>query len=133
MAARTIHLSAGHQEAYSLVKSLLSEFKFVIIHEESREDGFHIIAVNKKRTSQLTISMMSLIGGFISRKRTGLELFALERGGALIVELRSSPYLSSIDMEAVVEDQEERDRCRRAIELFGGRILKGLSRDPQSL
>jgi len=130
MAARTIRLQGDHEELYSFFKELLQDVNFVILHEEQLGDGFHIVAVNKKRTSQLTTALLSLIGGFILRRRTGIELFAQERDGVLTAELRCAPYLGSLDIEVAAESQEERDMCRRLVELFGDKILEGLNQSP---
>lgn len=133
MASRTIQLRGDHRELHSFFKGLLKNINFVIIHEEHRDDGFLVVAVNKKRMSQLTVEMMSLIGGFIPRNRIGIELFAHEREDVLTVELKCSPYISSLDMEAAIESQEELDRCRRQIEFFEEKILEGFKKDTYGL
>ena len=124
MAAKTLRLRGDHRELYPLFKTLLGEVNFITLHEEHLGDGFRIIGVNRKRTSLLTSAMLSLIGGFIPRKRVAVELFALERDGELTAELRCKPYIDNVDMEAVVENQKEIDRCERLIDLFENRILE---------
>lgn len=126
MAARTIRLSGDHRELYHLFKTLLKEVNFIAIHEEHMGDGFRVIGVNRKRTSLLTSTMMSLIWGYISKKRFAIELFANERDGEITAELKCKPYIDNIDMEATVENQKELDRCEQLIELFENRILEVL-------
>jgi len=133
MAARTIQLRGDHRELHSFFKGLLKNVNFIIIHEENLDDGFLVVAVNKKRMSQLTAELMSLIGGFIPRNRIGIELFALEREDVLTVELKCNPYLSSLDMEAVIESPAELDKCKRQMEFFEEKILEGFKKDTYGL
>lgn len=125
MATRTIQLRGHHKELHHFYKELLSHAKFVIMHEERADDGFRIIAVNKKRMSQLTYNLLSLIGGFVPKNRLGIELFAVERSGVLTIELMSEPYIWALDMEAAVESQEDRDKCRELVDLFANKMLEG--------
>lgn len=124
MAARTFWLRSGHRELYDLFKTMLREVNFITIHEEHVVDGFRVVGINKKRTSLLTSTMLSLVGGYIPRKRLAIELYALERDGELTAEMKCKPYIDNIDMEAAVENQEELDRCERLVELFEKEILE---------
>lgn len=126
MASRTLRLRGDHRGLYDLFKTLLREANFITLQEEHRGDGFHVIGINRKRTSLLTSTMMSLIGGYIPKKRFAIELFANERDGEVTAELKCKPYINNIDMEATVENQKEMDRCEQLIELFENRILEVL-------
>lgn len=129
MAARTVLLSIKHTELHSFFKKLLKDVNFVIINEEHLGSGFRLVAVNKKRMSQMTSQLLPLIGGFIPRNRVGIELLAMEIGEGLTVELRSTPYIYSLDLEAAVESQDDLDRCRMLVEFFGDKILKSFEGD----
>lgn len=131
MAARTLRLRGDHKELFQLFKTMLGEVNFFIIYEERKGDGFRVISVNRKRTSQLVSTLLSLIGGFIPRKRLVIELLAFERDGELTAELKCKPYLDNLDMEAVVESRAELDRCEQLVGLFGNRILEVMGLNDQ--
>lgn len=104
---------------------------FIAIHEERMSRGFRIIVVNRKRTSQLTSTLLSLIGSYIPRKRVAIDLVVSEKDGELTAELRCKPYLDNLDMEAAVESKEELERCEKLAELFENEIIDSLRpRDP---
>lgn len=126
MSTKILRLRGAHEELYNLFKTTLRAVNFITVHEERMEGGFHIIGVNRKRASQLTATLLSLIGGFIPRKRVAVELFASEKDGELTAELRCKPYLDNLDMEAAVESPEELERCERLARLFENEILGGL-------
>jgi hypothetical protein len=123
MAVRTLRVRGRAEELHSFLKALLGEIGFHLLSEEVEESWFRITAVDRKRMSQLAYTLLSLIGGLIPRKRWGVEFLAVEEGGALTIELRSTPYLDTLDIELRTEGDEER-RCRRILEFFQRRIME---------
>jgi hypothetical protein len=129
MAVRTLRLRADRAELYSIFQNIFREHKFTIIHEEHLGSGFRIVAVNKKKESQMIATLMSLMGGFLARNRLGVEIFAVEKEGCLDLEMRSAPYIPNIDMEAVVESRSDLDRCGIVIDFFEEKIFENFKRE----
>ncbi|MFQ6053346.1 MAG: hypothetical protein ACE5OO_03840 [Candidatus Bathyarchaeia archaeon] len=126
MATRTLRLRGDRRGLYLLFRALLRDINFTVIHEEHLGGGFRVVGVNKKRVPQWASALLSLVGGYIPRKRVAIELTASERDGILTVDLECVPYLDILDMEAAVESQEERDMCTRLAEIFEERILEAM-------
>jgi hypothetical protein len=123
MAVRTLRVRGRAEELHSFLKALLGEIGFHLLGEEVGESWFRITAVDRKRMSQLTYTLLSLIGGLIPRKRWGVEFLAVEEGGALTIELRSTSYLDTLDIELRTERNEE-ERCRKIVQFFHRRITE---------
>lgn len=124
MSITTIKLRGDLKEMLAFVKDTLREANFIIIDEEDLRDGFHVLSVNKKRTSLMTTTLLSIIGGYISRKRFAIEMTAHEKDGFLTAVLKCTPYLDTVDMEATVETPQERERCENLAKLFVDKITE---------
>jgi len=123
MAVGTLKVRGRAESLHSFLKDLLEEVGFYLLREERGDSWFRIIAVDRKRMSQLLYTLLSLIGGLILRKRWGIEFLAVEEEGVLTVELRSTPYLDAMDVELKAESGEE-GRCQRIVEFFQRRITE---------
>jgi hypothetical protein len=130
MSVTTIRLRGDLKDVLAFVKDILREANFVIIDEEDLSDGFHVLSVDKKRMSLMTITLLSLIGGHIPTKRVALDLTAHEKGGFLTAVLKCTLYIDTVDMEATVETPQERERCEKLAKLFIGRIIEEFDRVP---
>lgn len=123
MAVRTLRVRGRAEDLSSFLKALLEEVGFHLLREERGDSWFRIIAVDRRRMSQLLYILLSLIGGLIPRKRWGIEFLAVENEGVLTVELRSTPYLDTMDLELRAESGEGM-RCQRIVEFFQRRIAE---------
>ena len=127
MSTKTIELSGDLTELKMFFKDTLREINFIILDEENFSDRFRIFGVNKKRTSLMAITMLSLIGGYIPQKRVALELIAWEKNASLGAMLKCIPYIDTIDMEATVETPQESERCENLAKLLVDKITKRFS------
>jgi len=80
-------------------KDLLASLKCIIIKEESLEDRFYFVAVNRKRTSMATLMLMSLFGGLLQTSSIGIEVVILENEKGISVNIAVQPYLSEFDLK----------------------------------
>jgi hypothetical protein len=124
MAMQTLNLSANLEELSALFLELLREVNFTVILHEDLEAGFRIIGADKKRMSQLTATLFSIIGGYLPRNRIAIELTALLDDGIITATLKCSPYLDILDIEAKTYTQRENETYLKLIKTFTDRIME---------
>ncbi len=132
MATRRLELQGGLEGLRAAFRGLLDDAGFITMNEEELGEGFRILAVNRKRTSLMTSTLMSIFTGYIPRRRFALEFTAHESGEGLTVMLRCTPYIDNLDMEAVAESPEEIGRCEKLVGLFGDRIVELMGGGPRA-
>jgi hypothetical protein len=123
MATRETEFYGSLEELKSKFKELLKDANFLIIDEENRGDGLRILAVNRKRTSIMASTLLSIFTGYITQTRFAIELIAHKNKEAIKVVLKCVPYIDNVDMEARVETPEDLERCEKLVELFGSKII----------
>jgi len=124
LVTRRLELHGSLEGLNAVFRGLLDDAGFIIMDEDELGEGFRILAVNRKRTSLMTSTLMSTFTGHIPRRRFALELTAHESGENLTTTLKCTPYIDSVDLEAVAESLEEIERCKKLLGLFGDRIVE---------
>ena len=124
MATRRLELQVGLEGLRTMLRGLLDDAGFIIMDEEERVEEFRILALNRKRTSLITITLMSMFTGYIPQRRFALELIAHKSGEDVSATLRCTPYLDNVDLEAAAESPEEIGRCEKLLRVFMGRVLE---------
>lgn len=124
MVTRRLELHGSLEGLNAVFRGLLDDAGFIIMDEDELGEGFRILAVNRKRASLMTSTLMSTFTGYIPRRRFALELTAHESGENLTATLKCTPYIDSVDLEAVAESLEEIERCKKLLGLFGDRIVE---------
>jgi len=128
LATRRLELRGGLEGLRDTFRGLLDDAGFIIMDEEELGEGFRILAVNRKRTSIMTSTLMSIFTGYIPRRRFALEFTAHESGEGLTALLRCAPYIDNVDMEAAVENPKEVETCESLARLFEDKIIELLGR-----
>lgn len=116
-----MELEGGLADLHDFFIKALEEAKFHILADRVEPGSIRILGVNRERTSHLTSTIFSIIGGYIEKNRIGIELLARKRDELIEGELRCSPYLSSFDMEVVAEGREL-EKCRDLLTFFQEKI-----------
>jgi hypothetical protein len=93
MVTQTLNLHGNLEELSAFFLELLREVNFTVILEEDLEAGFRIIGTDRKRMSQLAVTLFSFTGGYLPRNRIATELAALQNDGTVTATLKSSPYI----------------------------------------
>jgi len=121
---RRMELSGNLERLQSVFMDTLGEVGFIIFEVDVYDDRFSVAAVNKKRRSLMTTTLMSLIWGHIPEKRMAVELNASGQDESINAVLRCFPYMETVDMEVKAETAQEEEKCRRMVDVFWNRILE---------
>ncbi|MFP3951942.1 MAG: hypothetical protein ACLFVP_07395 [Candidatus Bathyarchaeia archaeon] len=121
MPKRRIEFRGELGELHDLFIEILEDAEFQILTDKSSSESIRIIGMNRGRSSQLTSTLFSIIGGYVEKNRIGVELYAMKKGGIIVGALRCSPYLSSFDMEVSAEGKDL-EKCRNLLRLFRDKI-----------
>lgn len=124
MAVKNVKLLGDLKELFGFMREMLQKAHFIIMKEEDLGDGFRISVVNRKRTSLMTTTLLSLIGGYVPRNRVGLELTARDIGECLTVSIKCTSYLDNLDLELPDRKQEDRETCENLAEAFMSKITE---------
>jgi len=116
-----MELEGGLADLHDFFIKALEGAKFHILAERIEPESIRVLGVNRKRTSHLTSTIFSIIGGYIEKNRIGIELLARKKGDTIEGDLRCSPYLSNFDMEVVAEGKEL-EKCRDILNFFQDKI-----------
>jgi hypothetical protein len=124
MVTQTLNLHGNLEELSAFFLELLREVNFTVILEEDLEAGFRMIGTDRKRMSQLAVTLFSLTGGYLPRNRIAIELTALQNDGTVTATLKSSPYIDILDVEATAYTKSENEVCLRLTKTFADRMLE---------
>jgi hypothetical protein len=108
---------------------ILEEVGFSLLKNEDRDEGFSILGTNKKRRSIWTMTILSLVSGYIPVKRTAVELSAKKRKNSVDAILRCMPYIDVVDMEATAETPQEQEICENLASMMEKIIFEKLPRE----
>jgi hypothetical protein len=122
MVSRELELPGSLEEFRATFKKLLKDSNFLLMDEKNRDD-LRILAVNRKRTSIMASTLISIFTGYIPQKRFAIELIAHENKEEIKAVLKCVPYIDNVDMDARVEEAEELERCEKLVEIFGNKII----------
>jgi hypothetical protein len=125
-----LNFQGAFEELRDYYIELLGEIGFFIIHQEEWGDGFRVIGINAKRSSQLTATIMNLFIGYIHKNRIAIELVAHRENNHLAAFLICTSYLDVVDLVAPDEKPEEKERCERLANMFYDRIQGKFGKNP---
>ena len=124
MATRRLELQVGLDGLRTVLRGLLDDAGFIIMDEEERGEELRVLALNRRRTSLMSVTIMSMFTGYVPQRRLALEFIAHRSGEEVSATLRCTPYLDNADLEAVAEGSEEIGRCEKLLGLFADKVLE---------
>ena len=122
MATHLLSLRGDIEELKKFFLELLKQVGYTVILKEGLETGFIVIGADRERTSQLSVALHSLVGGYMPMNRIAIELTAHRDGAVMKATLKSIPYLDILDIETKEYTQGEQERCTKLVELFSEQI-----------
>ena len=127
MATRPLSLRGNIKELKKFFLELLKQVGYAVILEEGLETGFRVIGADRARTSQLSVALHALVGGYVPKNRIAIELTAHRDCAAMKATLKSIPYLDILDVETKEYTQSEQERCEKLVNLLSEQILEKFS------
>jgi hypothetical protein len=123
MATRHLKVNENIDTLREIFQKIIEEVGFTSLKNEDNKEGYYILGINQKRRSIWTMTVLSLLSGYIPVKRTAIEISAKRRENYVDVDLKCVPYIDVVDMEAIAENPQEQELCNKIADMIEIKIL----------